>query len=335
MFDHFRVHIMNDSKAAPHMRIVETTVGEYYHETATFVLATANSKLYVAVKRGTIHSSDLNTIDVSTWYQKERYIAPVRVDLTKIYTEALSSYHPFRWRKGEPSDAIFKKKQNPLVVASGQKNLYVVGKDSFSAELTAREIISCEFFRDHPHPNIAKYRGVITKDSLEFGRGRSAVTIDLHTKRVYALVFKRYDCDLWTMVEKRKRFDVRYCLRSIEAGIVYMHSLGLSHTDIKPDNIFVEKTHSASRPHEFVLGDFDSTAPVGSKILLKGGDWRWSPRKGEGEPIHETDDWYAFQNLKIWVVRAMGGRIEDYDGIGKWVGSATGPQFTIARKCAY
>jgi serine/threonine protein kinase len=328
MFDHFRIHVMKDaSKAAPHMRIVQTTVGEYDHETATFVLATANSKIYVAIKRGIIRSSDVNATDVSTWYQKSGYIAPVRVYLTKMYTEALASYHPFRWRKGEPSEAIFKKKQNPLVVAAGQKNLYVVGKDSFSAELTAREIATCEFFRDHPHPNIAKYRGVIAKDSLEFGKGRSAVTIELDTKRVYALVFKRYDCDLWTLVEKRKRFDVRYCLQSIEAGIVYMHSLGLSHTDIKPDNIFVEKTHSSLRPYEFVLGDFDSTARIGSRIVIKGGDWAWSPHKAEGKPIHETDDWYAFQNLKIWAVREMGGRIEHYDGIGKWIEAAQGPRF--------
>jgi serine/threonine protein kinase len=321
MFDHFRVH------AAPYMRIVESTVGEYHRETATFVLATANSKLYVAVKRGTIRYSDLNSIDVATWYQEEGCIAPVRVELTKMYTEALSSYHPFRWRKGEPSDAIFKKKQSPLILAAEQKNLDVVGKEGFSGELTAREIASCEFFRDHPHPNIAKYRGVIAKDSFEFGKGRSAVTVDLDTKRVYALVFKRYDCDLWKLVEKRKRFDVGHCLRSIEAGIEHMHSLGLSHTDIKPDNIFVEKTHSSTHRYEFVLGDFDSAAPIGSKIHIKGGDWRWSPCKGEGEPIHETDDWFAFQNLKIWVVRAVGGRIQDYDGIGKWIESATGPQF--------
>jgi serine/threonine protein kinase len=62
----------------------------------------------------------------------------------------------------------------------------------------------------------------------------------LDTERVYKLVFKQYDCDLWNLVRSGKRSDVKYYLKSIDAGLLHMHSLGLCHNDIKPTNIFVE-----------------------------------------------------------------------------------------------
>lgn len=178
---------------------------------------------------------------------------------------------------------MYKKHQDPLKVVRDQGRPDLL-HEGITKLLTKREIYTCELLREHRHPNIAKYRGVICKDVIEFGKGSSSKRINLGTERVYKLAFKRYDGDLQDLVHTRKRSDVKYCLRSIEAGILHMHSLGLCHMDIKPENIFVENLRAkhSSRWHEFVIGDFDSTAPIGSSLSMKGGDLRWSnPRRNE------------------------------------------------------
>jgi serine/threonine protein kinase len=129
-------------------------------------------------------------------------------------------------------------------------------------------------------------------------------TFALDTERVVKIVFKRYAGMLMDLVNERKRFDVAYCLKSISAGINHMHSLGIAHCDIKSDNIFVEinNDRNAAHPYEFVLGDFDSVAPMGSIGDLKGGDLRWTRHKRPGRDIvKKGDDWFAFGNVKSWL----------------------------------
>jgi hypothetical protein len=33
--------------------------------------------------------------------------------------------------------------------------------------------------------------------------------------------------------------------------------------------------------------------------------------------VEEEDDWYSFPVVKKWLVRAMGEKLEDFDGIGR------------------
>ncbi|RYG72831.1 protein kinase family protein [bacterium] len=63
-----------------------------------------------------------------------------------------------------------------------------------------------------------------------------------------------------------QKFDARRCLENIAAGISHFHSLGVVHSDIKPDNIFVD-LKSSGRPI-FVVGDFDSTHEFGAVCRL-------------------------------------------------------------------
>jgi serine/threonine protein kinase len=322
LFDHSKKH-------APRMCIVEVRASQNSAgQPVTYVLATADSKLYLARKDGIIRSPNLSKTDPSTWYGKVGCTPPHRIDPAKLYPEAMPKYHRFRWRKGEDHKAVYKKHRNPVEVAADHGRAELV-LDDWVGELTAREISTAEFFRNKPHSNIAKYRGVLCTNELEFGSGSNIFRIKLDTERVHKLVFKRYDSDLQQLVKSRKNFDVRHCLQSIEAGIVHMHSLGLSHNDIKPENIFVECNGSkeSSHRHEFVLGDFDSVAPFGWPIELKGGDTRWAKHKSSADAIEELDDYFCLQNIKIWLVSKVGGRLADYDDIGKLVAGANGPRF--------
>jgi serine/threonine protein kinase len=93
-----------------------------------------------------------------------------------------------------------------------------------------REVKACEFLRQHPHPNICAYHSVIV-DTDGFVKG---------------LVFDRYTPNLHDFVNERNVFEAKKVLSYIEAGIDHMHSLGLVHCEIKPQNIFVTYPTSAS-----------------------------------------------------------------------------------------
>jgi hypothetical protein len=312
-----------------HMRIVESLVKDSSRSPTTYVLAESHGKLYIAAKHGTLRRHlPFKALDVSKWYDKPGYMSPIQLHPDALYPRAKDSYHDFRWRKGEDHSEVYKKFQHPLEVARDQGRPGQLN-DGMVKMLTEREIGNCELLRNDKYPNIAEYRGVICKDYIKFGKETShSFRMELDTKRVYKIVFKKYDCDLWNMVRSGKRFDVKYCLKSIEAGILHMHNLGLCHNDIKPTNVFVETLCSkhTSRQHEFVVGDFDSTAPTGSKFELKGGTKYWCRTMRQGDRIEEDNDWFAFQNLLIWLVEETGGRLEDYSGIGKKIAGANGPR---------
>jgi hypothetical protein len=297
------------------MKIVDTHIDDSsssnYRE---WVLAISNSKLYIAMQMGTI-CTPLNRTDLSTWTDGERSLAPVRIDPANLYPEYKPSYRRFRWRKGEDHAAVFKKYHDPLKLAAELGSLDYFRHDII-ARVTEREIHTCELLRDNPCKYIAKYRGVQCKDVLKLGHAGASMRLD--TERVIKLVFKRYDCDLHELVKNRQYIDVKYCLQSIVDGIAHMHGLQMVHSDIKPANIFVEvdSSRSASYSHEFVLGDFDSAAILGSKSELKGGTKHWARQK-QHDIVEEEDDWYSFRMLKAWLVRATGGGLKDLDNIGK------------------
>jgi hypothetical protein len=307
------------TQKTPSLQIVETHIenvaGFHPH---TWVLVTVNSELCIAIKRCTTCDAAPDTIEDSMRIGNGVYCTPIRLDPAKLYPEFQPSYHRFRWRKGEDHKAVYKKHRAPLLLASETLGLHDLARD-FVSLLTEREIRTCELMRDNPHANIAKYRGVQCKDVLEYSHGGKSVQIKLDTVRVIKLVFKRYDCNLFELIRSQPAVvDVHYCLESIAAGIVHMHDLGMVHSDIKPENIFVdvETSQSSSHSHKFVIGDFDSAAPTGSTAELKGGDKRWARQKNH-DVVEEEDDWYAFQNLKRWLAKATGGKLENYRGIGK------------------
>ena len=99
-------------------------------------------------------------------------------------------------------------------------------------ERTLREVAACELLAKNPHPNIAQYVGCIVEDGF-----------------IKAIVFDKYDDDLYNKVnpEGIKKNDFQYgeyplersrraLLKEISSAVVHLHSLGLVHNDIKPQN---------------------------------------------------------------------------------------------------
>ncbi|KAF2458987.1 hypothetical protein BDY21DRAFT_384881 [Lineolata rhizophorae] len=94
-----------------------------------------------------------------------------------------------------------------------------------------------EVLRKHPHTNIVEYHGCLVKD-----------------ERIVGLGFVHYGCTLAELL----------CLNGIENGIQHIHSLGLIHCDITPDNILMDGANAR-------IGDFDSCHWEGTELGIKAG----------------------------------------------------------------
>ena len=119
-----------------------------------------------------------------------------------------------------------------------------------------REIWAAEKYRSAPHANICEYKGVITDPK----------------DRVIATVYRRYTMDLRQLVVQTKFLEVLpsapepplhidYIIAAIKSGMEHIHSLGLVHCDIRPDNVFVDVDIG-----RVAIGDFDGTNQPGNRL---------------------------------------------------------------------
>ena len=285
-------------------------------DSETWVLAHRDLKLYVSIKKGRLSASAIDRADPSTWTDTRICMPPQEINPMNLYPEYKSEYTRFQYRKGEDVGAVYKKHQAVLNI--GPRRGLAGYRSDRVAMITAREVDICGRLRKHPHANIAEYRGVQTGSKLTYEYRGAPVEVPMASERVVNLVFTRYDCSLYELVIRRQNVDIRQCLKSIVAGIQHLHNLGIVHGDIKPHNIFVKYVHEEPR---FVVGDFDSAHDKGSTMGLKCGTKVWTRTKVLGKDVaEEDDDWYAFQKLKEWLVKAIGrGQLQDYEGLGKKV----------------
>ncbi|KAH7087519.1 hypothetical protein FB567DRAFT_442476 [Paraphoma chrysanthemicola] len=304
----------------PHMRIVKHAVTDANKIpiARTWVLAIEGSTLYIAAKKGILSKSRLEITDPTTWPSSETYIAPTKVNPANLYPLMKPAYTRYSRQPGELSHAFYKKNQCPLGLSKEYGNLRNI-QNTLTARISEREINTCELLRANPHPNVAIYRGVMSDTELDFDFRGTEVHFPLDRERVISVVFKKYTCTLWNMVDEKKRFDARKRLQDVARGIEHFHRLGIAHCDIKPDNIFVDLS-STSNPI-FVLGNFDSAHHFGTVYDLKGGADGWSRDKRHARDVVEADDdWYSFQVVKEWLMRETGARKRDLEGIGRALG---------------
>ncbi|ETW85448.1 hypothetical protein HETIRDRAFT_432193 [Heterobasidion irregulare TC 32-1] len=118
---------------------------------------------------------------------------------------------------------------------------WTVGK-RFSAEV---EIL--ETLRKHPHPNLCAYLGCSRDGDY-----------------IEAIYFQRYLRTLEEAVEMQEDLDRESIIAGITAGIEHLHSLGLVHCDIKPQNIMLDDKNVP------VVIDFGSCEREG-QIMVRGG----------------------------------------------------------------
>ncbi|KAH6418241.1 hypothetical protein HBI14_097060 [Parastagonospora nodorum] len=173
-----------------------------------------------------------------------------------------------------------------MTIAPLESGSYEKKASHESRDLTLREIQTCRVLQECPHPNICGYRGVVVNNGL-----------------VTALMFDRYDMNLREFLysQRSNNMDIPKCIQEIKNGIDHIHSLGLVHCDIKPDNIFV---HLASA--RFVVGDFDSVHREGQRLTLKTGTEGWAPLEADTNDLARREiDFYGLKMIQAWLERKL------------------------------
>ncbi|KAJ4196351.1 hypothetical protein NW767_009472 [Fusarium falciforme] len=88
------------------------------------------------------------------------------------------------------------------------------------AELSLREIKVYEVLKQHPHPNIGRYFGCVTEEGRVIG-----LCIERGTSSLAEKLFGA------TMQRKMEYY------KAVEAGVLHLHEMGLSHNELTPANI--------------------------------------------------------------------------------------------------
>ena len=117
---------------------------------------------------------------------------------------------------------------------------------TFVADCLLNEASILERLKTSPHKNLATYHGCVVEDG-----------------RITRLCLTRYPFSLTEYLEKDpSENDKRRIMDGIEAGVLHLHSLGLAHNDVNPDNICID-----GESGEGILIDFDSCLPFGEKLM--------------------------------------------------------------------
>lgn len=256
---------------------------------------------------------EIEAADPTTWTDPEYCEPPGEVDLTTVYPAYVPSTLLFTPGIGDKPnyaytkqpiylDQIGRKKLSPRILAS-------------RGALIAREAAVCERIRARPYFGLADDRGVISFDKKRYTFGKGHVDIPLNTVRVLGIVFRCYDCTLTQLVSSGVSFNVENCLKAIAYAIEHLYWLGIVHSDIKPNNVFIKKTSlNVPDPYVWKLEDFDSAHDVGALMSLKGGTPGWARPEVVGDNVRtagaqKDDDWYSFQKIKEWLIREKGGTL--------------------------
>jgi serine/threonine protein kinase len=156
-----------------------------------------------------------------------------------------------------------------------------------------REIWAAQKYQSAPHPNVCEYMGVVT-DVKE---------------RVIATVYRRFDMDLWTLIENTNFLKqlasqpasarpqlptLHYIMSAIKSGMNHIHSLGLVHCDIRPANIFID-----TDTYQVVIGDFDGTNTPGN--LLCGRFAMKAAEHAKGRVVDVGIDVGLVEDIEAWL----------------------------------
>jgi serine/threonine protein kinase len=138
------------------------------------------------------------------------------------------------------------------------------------------ETLIMEQISKTPHPHIVKYHGCGVR------RGR-----------ITAIVLEQLDCTLSQYISTPafQDLDKARFLEALESAVDYLHSPGLAHNDINPDNIMV-------RDGMPVLIDFGSCAPYGMRLQSLGTPGWCEETFFTSEKKHDT---FSLGKLREWL----------------------------------
>lgn len=138
------------------------------------------------------------------------------------------------------------------------------------------ETLTMETVSKPQHPNIITYHGCRVR------RGR-----------ITAIVLERLDQTLQQIstTPEFEKLDKPKFLDALESAVEHIHSLGLAHNDINPQNIMV-------KDGEPVLIDFGSCQPVGKRLQSLGTQGWYEEIFFTSEKKHDT---YSLKRLREWM----------------------------------
>ncbi|KAF8858152.1 hypothetical protein BDZ45DRAFT_674123 [Acephala macrosclerotiorum] len=138
------------------------------------------------------------------------------------------------------------------------------------------ETLIMEQISKSSHPNIVGYYGCRVK------RGR-----------ITAILLERLDQTLtqYASTPDFQQLDKVKFIEALESAVDYLHSLGLAHNDINPDNIMV-------KDRKPVLIDFGSSQPFGKRLQSLGTKGWYEELFFTSERKHDT---YSLSKLREWL----------------------------------
>ncbi len=137
------------------------------------------------------------------------------------------------------------------------------------------ETVIMEQISKSPHPHIVRYYGCRVK------RGR-----------ITAILLEPLDQTLAQYASTRdfQQLDKVRFVEALESAVEYVHSMGLAHNDINPDNIMVKERMP-------VLIDFGSCQPFGERLQSLGTEGWYEELFYHSRQKHDV---YALKKLREW-----------------------------------
>ncbi|KAK0112608.1 hypothetical protein ONS95_014351 [Cadophora gregata] len=228
---------------------------EFSHTSLSFVDGDFNT--YAGQFIGRKYDLTLDEVNSLLQHIPEEEIYPEPPPHVKLAPACLDRYH-IKQPSVASNEEIKESHVNPKIIL---------------AEVTAMEMLS-----ETPHPNIAKYHGCIVK------RGR-----------LVGIVLDKYASTLENrVVEDSRPFCKTLFLRQLKSAIDHVHSLGLAHNDINPNNIMVDENDTT------FLIDFGSCKPIDGR-LISAGSLGWMEEGSDYWLSKKSHDLAAFSKLQKWI----------------------------------
>ncbi|KAK1091509.1 hypothetical protein LTR48_006163 [Friedmanniomyces endolithicus] len=134
-----------------------------------------------------------------------------------------------------------------------------------------------EFLKTRPHPNLIRYHGCTLKNG-----------------RITGIALEKHDVLLLYRYEDRPLpFNATACMDGIQAGVRYLHSLGLAHNDLNPMNILLNED---DKP---IIVDFGSCKKFGEHLISAGtpgwidDEYILSARENDEAALLKIGSWLA------------------------------------------
>ncbi|KKY27753.1 putative serine threonine-protein kinase [Diplodia seriata] len=184
-------------------------------------------------------------------------------------------------------DNWYVKRARTLFEYSPEKGIDVDVADVVQSEAKVCEVIKAA----GPHPNVATYYGC--EVSQADGQGDELYITGLCFRKYRMTLEERLD-DPWSWP-----LDVDKFMRGIKAGVQHLHSLGLVHCDLFPENIMMDENDVP------VIIDFDCARPMGQGMSDKGTACEWTnPELTHAGP---ENDWYSVERIREFLTECDGG----------------------------